>query len=62
MNRIGALGFETNDSFIYSDHLRKETEEKDAARRRTPTPKQGEFAISLAAYIQTVTGTCPLCV
>jgi hypothetical protein len=41
--------------------MRKEAEAKDAARKRTPTPKPSEFAISLTTYIQTVTGTCPLC-
>jgi hypothetical protein len=41
--------------------MRKKAEVKDAARKRTPTPKWTEFAVSLVAYIHTVTGTCPLC-
>jgi RNA polymerase subunit RPABC4/transcription elongation factor Spt4 len=41
--------------------MRKEAEAKDAVRKRTPTPKPSEFAISLAAYIQTITEMCPLC-
>jgi hypothetical protein len=34
---------------------------KDAARKLMPTPKPSDLAISLAAYIQAITGTCPLC-
>jgi hypothetical protein len=41
--------------------MRKEAEAKDAARKPAPTSKPSEFTISLVAYIQTVTGTCPLC-
>jgi hypothetical protein len=36
-------------------------ERKDATRKHTSTLKPSKFAISLAAYIQTVTGTCLLC-
>jgi hypothetical protein len=61
LDRIGVPDFEIDDSFIYPDHMRKEAEAKDAARKRTPTPKPSEFAISLAAYIQTVIGRV-LCV
>jgi hypothetical protein len=61
LDRIGVPDFEIDDSFIYRDHVTKEAEAKDAARKRTPTPKPSEFAIGFAAYIQTVTGTCPLC-
>jgi hypothetical protein len=41
--------------------MRRDTEVKDAARKRTPTPKPSEFATSLGAYIQTISGTCLLC-
>jgi RNA polymerase subunit RPABC4/transcription elongation factor Spt4 len=41
--------------------MRKEPEAKDVARKCTPIPKPSEFAISLAAYVQTETGMCPLC-
>jgi hypothetical protein len=44
-----------------SVHRNPEAEAKDAARKRTPTPKPSEFAISLAAYIQTIIRTCPFC-
>jgi hypothetical protein len=61
LDRSGVSDFEIDDSFIYPDHMRKEAEVKVAARKRAPTPKPSEFAISLAAYIQTITGTCPPC-
>jgi hypothetical protein len=60
MDRIGVPDFEIDDSFIYADNMRKEVEAKDAAGKRTPIPKPREFAINLAAYIQTVTRVCPL--
>jgi hypothetical protein len=41
--------------------MTNEADAKNAARKRTPTPKPSEFAISLAACIQTVTGTHLLC-
>jgi hypothetical protein len=41
--------------------MRKEAEAKDTDRKGTPTHKPSKFTISLAAYIQTVIGTCPLC-
>jgi hypothetical protein len=61
LDRISAPDFEIDDSFIYPDHMRKETEVKDAARKRTPTLKPNEFVINLEAYSQVITGTCPLC-
>jgi hypothetical protein len=60
LDQIGISDFEIDDSFIYLDHIRKEAEAKDAARKRTPTPKPSEFVISQAAYIQIVTRTCPI--
>jgi hypothetical protein len=61
LGRTGASDIEIDDSFISLDHMRKEVEAKDAARKHTSIPKPSELAISLSAYIQTVTGTCPLC-
>jgi hypothetical protein len=48
LDRIGVPDFEIDDSLIYLDHMRKEAEAKDAARKRTPTPKPSEFAINWA--------------
>jgi hypothetical protein len=48
LDRIGVSDFEIDDWFISLDHMRKEAKMKDAARKRTPTPKPGELAISLA--------------
>jgi hypothetical protein len=61
LDRIGVSDFEIDDSFIYPDHMGKKAEAKGAARKCTPTPKPSEFAMSVAAYIQIVIGTCPLC-
>jgi hypothetical protein len=61
LDRIGLPDSEIDDSFTYPGHMRKDAEAMDAARKCTPTPKPSEFAISLAAYIQTKTVTCPLC-
>jgi hypothetical protein len=61
LDRMGAPDFEIDDSFIYPDHMRKEAEVKNVAHKRKPTPKPRESAISVYAYIQTITGTCPLC-
>jgi hypothetical protein len=49
LDRIGVSDFEIDDSVIYPDHMSKEAEAKDAACKRTPIPKPGEFPISLAA-------------
>jgi hypothetical protein len=57
LDRTGVSDFEIDDSFIYPDHMRKEAEAQDAARKRPATPEPGEVAKGLAAYIQTVTGT-----
>jgi hypothetical protein len=61
LDRSGFPDFEIDESFIYPDYMRNEAEVKDAASQHTLIPKLSEFAISLAAYIQTITGTCPLC-
>jgi hypothetical protein len=61
LDRIGVLDLEIDDLFICPDHVRKEAEVKNTARKSTPTPKQSEFAISLAVYIQTIIGPCSLC-
>jgi hypothetical protein len=41
--------------------MRKKAEAKDAAGKHIPTPKPSKFAIGLAAYMQTITRTRPLC-
>jgi hypothetical protein len=46
LDRIGAPNLEIDDSFVYPDHMSKEVRVEDAARKRAPTPKPSEFAIS----------------
>jgi hypothetical protein len=59
--RIALPDSEFDESFIYPAEMRKDAERMNAARKRAPTPKPSDFAISVAAYIQAAAGTCPLC-
>jgi hypothetical protein len=52
LDLISVPDFELDDSLIYPDQMTKESPARNSLRKREPTPKPSEFAISLAAYIR----------
>jgi hypothetical protein len=61
VERIEVPELPVNKTFIYPETVNLSTWPGISTRRRAPFPGPTSFAVGLAAYIEKVTGTCPLC-
>jgi hypothetical protein len=59
--RIDVPELPVGETFIYLETINLPTRPRIPTRRRAPVPGPTSFAGSLAAYIEKVTGSCPLC-
>jgi hypothetical protein len=61
LERIEVPKLPVDETFIYPETIELPTRPRIPTRQRAPGPGPTSFAVSLAAYIEKVTGTCPLC-
>jgi hypothetical protein len=61
LERLEVSEFPVDGTFMNSETTDVPTRPGPRTRRRASILNQTSFAISLAAYIEKVTGTCPLC-
>jgi hypothetical protein len=61
LERIEVPELPVDEAFMYPETIDLPTRPGIPTRRRAPVPGPTSFAVSLAAYIEKVTGTCLLC-
>jgi hypothetical protein len=61
LERIEVPELPVDEAFMYPEIINLPTRPGIPTRRRGPVPGPTSFAVSLAAYIEKVPGTCPLC-
>jgi hypothetical protein len=60
LERIEVPELPVDEAFMYPETIDLPTRPGIPTRRRAPVPGPTSFAVSLAAYIEKVIGTCPL--
>jgi hypothetical protein len=61
LERIEVPELPVDEAFMYPETINLSTQPGIPTRRRAPVPGPTSFAVILAAYIEKVTGTFPLC-
>jgi hypothetical protein len=61
LERIEVPELPVDEAFTYPETIDLPTPPGIPTPRRAPVPGPTSFAVSFAAYIEKVTGTCPLC-
>jgi hypothetical protein len=61
LERIEVPELPVDEAFMHSEVIDLPTRPGILTRRWAPVPRPTSFAVSLAAYIEKVTGICPLC-
>jgi hypothetical protein len=61
LERIEVPELSVDEAFMYPETIDLPTRPGIPTRRRAPLPGPISFVVSLAAYIEKVTETCPLC-
>jgi hypothetical protein len=61
LERVEVPELPVDQAFMYPESIDLPTRPGIPTRRQAPVPGPTSFAVCLAAYIEKVTGTCPLC-